>query len=90
MAKAKLRDEAPRECGDDWARGPREDDADGGADEGGGDKGLATYVTYDQVRRRRNRRAAGCDEDLTMRRRTWSTPRRTALRALDCPGHATT
>src|SRR5512132_3268784 len=31
--------QAPRERGDDWARGPREDDADGGHHQGAGQAG---------------------------------------------------
>ena len=37
MSKEKFRaQQAARERGDDWSRGPREDDVDGGADEGDG------------------------------------------------------
>ena len=54
-------DEAARERGDDRARGPREDDADGGADEGVGGQGVGDEVHRRTTRwpRRRSRRGGG-------------------------------
>ena len=51
MAKAKFERTKPHvNVGHDRARGPREDDVDGGVDQGGGGQGVGTkYISYDEV-----------------------------------------
>ena len=66
--------EAARERGDDRARGPREDDVDGGDHEGAGaeePEDLGAGRTTRSTTRRKRRRAGS-----RSRRRTWSTRRR--------------
>ena len=87
MAKSKIRaHQAACERRDDRSRGPWEDDADGGDDEGAGGevRGRGRRLTTRSTTRRRRRRAGS-----RLRRRTWSTRATKRHYAhVDCPGHA--
>ena len=87
MSKEKFdRTQAARERGDDWARGPWEDDVDGGADEGDGGEAWRRVHGV-----RPDRQGAGgegardhdCDGARGVRER-----RTRHYAHVDCPGHA--
>ena len=79
-------DEAARERGDDRARRPREDDADGGDHEGPGeDRSSAKFVAFDQIDKAPEERERGIT--IATAHVEYETTKRHYAH-VDCPGHA--
>jgi elongation factor Tu len=86
MAKEKFERQAARERGDDRARGPREDDVDGGDHEGAAKRRRGgEFVAYDQIDKAPEEKARGIT--INTAHVEYETANRHYAH-VDCPGHA--